>query len=819
MAVTEPHLDRHTLEVLGFTRVREMLAGLCSTDMGRERALALEPAPDAQAVAAELDRLDEVAGLGDEPPLAEVKDVRPLLEQLRASGLLTGEELLRLRLTCAGIRKCREFFRNQQQEVKRVGPLVRDLTPQPALERAIDEAIDESGAVRDEATPELADIRRRLRSMRNALVRKLERMAADNPGWFGGIPTVRGGRFVLPLVLEHRASMPGVVHGSSGSGQTLFVEPLSLVSEGNELQELQDAEAKEVARVLRELSRLVAQHVPELESALDVTGVLDLLVAKRRFAARFDCHRPQWASGRGLELVKARHPLLVQRRVNVVPLDLRFPDDARVVLVSGPNAGGKTVVLKTVGLLSLMFNAGMYVPAAAGTRLPVFRRVFADIGDEQSLDSDLSSFTAHIGRLKEILDKADTDSLVLIDEIGASTAPEEGAALAVAVLEALRDRGVKSVVTTHFGALKMFAQDEPGMANAAMEWGQREMPNDECRMPNDECRMPKAGASVSRQSSLVNRQLQGPTYRLKMGFPGESSAFEIAADAGLPATVIDRAKTRIGREWLDMGVKLKALDEELYKARAARSAAELAQRQAAKLRQDYDARLAKMKIEARESAEQLRSEQDRFLREKRREIENLVRRIREEKASHESVVAAKQRLEQELAEVSAEPKEPDLPVSAPEALKPGDSVESCTFRRQGVVFEVRGDRATVAFGQIKVELATADLRPVAPAQVKPEPEPAPAEPYPFDTRLNVRGMTREEADDAVTKFIDEALAVGSSELTIVHGKGGGVLRRALWDRLRRDSRVESVNLAEPAAGGSGVTVVKLAAQEAVQKRD
>ena len=800
--------------MLGFTRVREILAGLCSTEMGRERALALEPVSDGRQVMAELDRLDEVVRLGEEPPLAEVKDVRPLLEQVRASGLLTGEELLRVRLACSGIRKCREFFRESGVGDRESGagsggsirPLVQELVPQPQLERGIDDAIDESGAVRDSATPELADIRRRLRSLRNALVRKLERMAADNPGRFGGIPTVRGGRFVLPLLLEHRTSVPGVIHGSSGSGSTLFVEPLAVVSDGNELQELADAEAEEVARILRSLSLLVARHVPVLSGALDVTAALDVLVAKRRFAVRFDCRRPDLAVDGGIEFVRARHPLLVQRKVNVVSLDMRFPDVAQVVLISGPNAGGKTVVLKTIGLLSLMLNAGMYVSAAAGTRLPLFKRVFADIGDEQSLDSDLSSFTAHVGRLKEILDKADAESLVLIDEIGSSTAPEEGAALAVAVLESLRDRGVKSVVTTHFGALKMFAQDEPGMANAAMEWGRKEVTNEECRVAND-------GMSGNRQSP-------GPTYRLKMGFPGESSAFEIAAGAGMPAGVIERARTRIGREWLDMGAKLKALDGELHKARVVRSAAETEQRQAARLRQEYETRLREVKDEAKAGAERLRSEQDRFLREKRREIENLVREIREQKASHESVVAAKRQVEQELAEVNAEPEEPELPGSLPEELKPGDYVESHTFRRQGVVVEVRENQATVAFGQIKVELAAADLRLVKPAEVKPEPEPVQPEPYLFDTRLSVRGMTREEADDAVAKFLDEAVMAGSPELTIVHGKGGGVLRRALWDRLRRDARVESINLAEPAAGGSGVTVVKFAAaQGAAEKRD
>jgi DNA mismatch repair protein MutS2 len=570
-----------------------------------------------------------------------------------------------------------------------------------------------------------------------------------------------------------------------------------MVSDGNELQELQDAEAEEVARILRAPSRLVAGHVPDLTSAMAAAGALDTLVAKRRFAARFDCRRPEPAAAGALELVRARHPLLLHRKVNVVPLDMRFPDTALVVLISGPNAGGKTVVLKTVGLLALMFNAGMYLPAGSGTRMPVFRQVFADIGDEQSLDSDLSSFTAHVGRLKEILDRADADSLVLIDEIGSSTAPEEGAALAVAVLEALRDRGVKSVVTTHFGALKMFAQDEPGMANAAMEWGQGQ----DSRSQIAECRMQNA--------EVADGHKAGPTYRLKMGFPGESSAFEIAAGAGMPAKVIERARTRIGREWLDMGAKLRSLDEELHKAHVARSAAELEQQQAARLRQEYDGKLREARAEAKAGVARLRAEEDRFLREKRREIENLVRQIKEQKASHESVVAAKQHVEQALAEVSPEPEEPELPGSAPEGLKPGDNVESHTFRRQGVVVETSENRATVAFGQIKVELSIADLRLVKPADVKPEPEPVSPEPYNFDTRLNVRGMTREESDEAVTKFLDEALMTGAAELTIVHGKGGGVLRRALWDRLRRDSRIEAVSLAEAAAGGSGVTVVKL----------
>ncbi|MBM3313964.1 hypothetical protein FJY70_05185, partial [candidate division WOR-3 bacterium] len=244
----EPHLGAHTLEVLGFTRVREILADFCQTETGREAALGLEPWSDSQAVAAELDRLDEITALADEPRLGEVKDIRPLLERLRASGGLDGEELLRVKMACTGIRRCHEFFQAQGRSLPKVRPLTTELRPQMVLEREIEHAVDEDGQVRDSASPELANTRRRLRSLRNSLVKKLECMAQANPDRFGGAPTVRGGRFVLPLLLEHRAGLPGVIHGSSGSGHTLFVEPLALVAEGNELQELRDAEAEEVAR-------------------------------------------------------------------------------------------------------------------------------------------------------------------------------------------------------------------------------------------------------------------------------------------------------------------------------------------------------------------------------------------------------------------------------------------------------------------------------------------------------------------------------------------------------------------------------------------
>jgi DNA mismatch repair protein MutS2 len=734
-----------------------------------------------------LDRLAEIISLPAEPPLSGIPDLEPLLDRLRVQGVLSAPELSAVAGACRQLEQVRSFLKEHRGQLGRTWSLVARVGAPDGLGSAIADAIDDGGELRDSASPRLGRVRRDLRTQRNTLVRRLERAAADNPGWFSGGVTIRGDRLVLPVPLEHRGRVPGVVHASSSSGQTLFVEPFAVVDDGNRLQELRDVEAEEEARILGSLSRLVGGHGPELSAAIAGVAELDLLVAMRRFAGRFECVRPELADPGRMELVAARHPLLLQRRVPVVPLDFELPTGSRVVVVSGPNAGGKTVMMKTIGLLGVMFASGMFIPAAAGTRLPLFRRVVADIGDEQSIESDLSSFTAHVARLSEMLAVSDGEVLVLADEIGASTSPEEGAALAMAVLEALRDRGAVVIATTHFGRLKMLVQDEPGMVNAAMEWGE----------------VARTGAGR-----------RGPTYRLKMGVPGESSALEIAEEAGLPGAVVARARVRAGREWLDLSEKIRSFDVELDRLRRERAQAEADRAAAANVRRNLEKERAELAARTREATERLRAEREQFLLDKRREIENLVRRIRERGADRESVVAAKRRIADELETAGPDPVDPPPlgeraePERSPVA---GDAVESRLFSRQGTLLEVDGSEGTVAFGQVRMRLPLADLSLVegpvrAPAAVPTEPAD---EPYLFNTRLSVIGMSRDEAGAAVGRFLDEAVLQDARELMVVHGKGTGVLRRALWEMLGRDARVETMRLAEGNQGGAGVTLVRL----------
>jgi len=748
-----------------------MLAGYCQMPVGAEDARTMQPSDDPAWVGEELDRVGELLQLGQELLLGGIEDVRPLLVRAEQGVALTAPELLTVRALAVAARRCRGLLVKHRESIPGIWKVGLHIEEYPELESSIEHAVDESGDVRDSASPALKTVRTDLRRVRNRLVSRLERFAESHPAWVGDRPTIRRDRFVLPVRIEARELVPGVVHESSGTGHTVFVEPMETVEEQNRLAGLRSAEQEEIARILRALTGLVAERSSRLRRDLGVLARLDVLQAKKRFADRYRCRRPDIADDGTFRLVQARHPLLASRGVDVVPLDFELADGTSVVLISGPNAGGKTVALKTIGLLSMMLGCGMYLPTGDGTRLPVLRAVLADMGDEQSIDEDLSSFTAHVGRVRGFLADAGADTLVLLDEIGSSTSPEEGTALAIAVLETMRGRGAKTVATTHLGALKILVQQEEGMTNAAM------------------------GLADGR-----------PTYRLLLGIPGESSALDIAARAGIPAEVLARARTRLGSERLELGVVLRQLAEELESARRSRESAADDEARVKRMRALYEAKLVDLQRRADTEVERLRSEHLIRMRTARRDIENLVREIREGGAERESIVRAKRYVEAELTRAESEV------INAPDALpdpdlEVGDVVESRLFQHLGTVLELGGGEATVAFGQIRMQVAASDLRKVAGRM--PASTPPAEEPYRFDPRLDIRGMRAEEADDRIRGFIDEACAAGACELAILHGKGTGVLQSLVREQLGHDRRVELVRFADAREGGSGVTLVTL----------
>jgi DNA mismatch repair protein MutS2 len=800
-------VDDHTLNVLDFPRIREILMDCAQTELGRESLGALRSGAARVEIELEFNLVAEFLTAGDEPALHMVNDIRPLLETGRREGVLSPQELVQVSTTLVGLGKVHEYFKKRQSRLpalSREAAVVHDFSH---LQAAIARVVDEAGEVRDDATPELHRVRIRLRRMRNEIVRALEEIAGGSPELFQNRSVgVRAGRFVLPLRAEARNRFDSVLHDTSDSGHTLFVEPLQLLTEQNELARLRSAELDEVNRILRQLTTQIQAESDALRASLQGIARLDEICARKRFAVRFDALRPVISDRNLVQVINARHPLLrvkgpetEDRRPDlpspvsrlpssIVPLNFVLPDNARVVLISGPNAGGKTVAMKTVGLFALMMSAGLYLPAGDGTELPLFRNVFALIGDEQSLEGDLSSFSALLLRTKEILEQADESSLVLLDEIGGSTDPEEGSALAIAVLEELERRGAVVIATSHLGPLKAFVQDAKGMANAAMEFKEK------------------------------------PTYRLIMGVPGESSALEIAAGLGFPAQVLAQARKYMNEDWLNLSERLKELTAERDSAQRQRLELAREKEKAAALRIDLEHKSASFRQYEQTERKKLQAEQSAMIRETRREIENIVRQIKEQQASHESIKAAKTFVEQKLERADSRPPTTDVglkdqssisnhesvivnPVSLP---APGDCVVSRTFARQGTVVEVDGSEAVIAFGNIRMRLDVADLTVLA----RPEPEPEPVvvdESEAFDPRLNVRGLTQEEARDLLERFLDSAEMHGNKQVSIVHGKGTGALRKMIWEHLQHDKRIAEVRFGAQNEGGNGVTFATMKA--------
>ncbi|NLO74407.1 MAG: endonuclease MutS2 [candidate division WS1 bacterium] len=814
-------MDARTLRVLEFDKVLALLAAQAQTHLGRERCLALRPRPDADWVFARLRETSEaralLTALGA-PPFGGVADLHETLERAGVGAVLPETELLAVRDLAGACRRMRGYFERAEasppvplsprESAIRWGegepsshlPLVTlglRLGSYPDLEEAIGQAITEEGEVRPDASPELSRLMRQRTVLRERLRQRMEALAQEF--FRKGIlqdPLVveRSGRLCLPVLTQFQSRFPGLVHDRSSSGLTLFMEPMAVVGQANELRGTELAIEEERQRILAELSRLVGAQAASLRSDLRRLTALDCIFAKARLALEEQAVEPR--PGEILSLPEARHPLLGAK---AVAIDFRLGGDFRTLVVTGPNTGGKTVALKTAGLLVLMAQSGLHVPAGIQAQMPVFAHVFADIGDEQSLEQSLSTFSSHLTQIVKVLNRVQAATrqgegpiLILLDEIGAGTDPTEGTALAQAILESLHAAGCLTAVSTHYNELKAFAYAQEGMENASVEF---------------------------------NAKTLEPTFRLLIGQPGSSNAFNIAQRLGLPKAIVARAKQRlgeVGRDFVRALAQVERTQQELSQRR--REAAETSE-ELERLREQHAQELEEFHRQRREAMSRGFSEAQEIVRQARQQAGEIIaqlqsqprhtaesERLRAELAEEQAALGKEeQALEEEMrqAEEAVAPPEAPRPLSK---VEPGQRVRVADWNREGTVLELLGqDRALVAVGAFNVELPIEDLYEASEA-----PPPASGgelltmrKQLTVPGEIHLRGRRVDEALAELDKYLDDAALAGREEVRIVHGKGTGALRQAIHDFLRTHPAVTVFTLAPEEEGGSGATVVKL----------
>ncbi|MDR6219290.1 endonuclease MutS2 [Deinococcus soli (ex Cha et al. 2016)] len=759
--------DARALSALDFPRVLSALAERSATTLGAERARALRPSDDAGRIARELDEVED-ALFGVSLSLGGIQDIRDLHARAGEGRVLVGQELLNAAYSLDGAMTVKRAINANSRGPLR--ELAVDLGDHSELVRRVLSALDRDGGVRDDASPRLRDLRKRIEPLRGRI---RERLAATLDKWADvlqeHIVTIRRDRYVLPVQASRVGQVQGIIVDASATGQTYFVEPAAVTQLNNELTRLILDEEAEVRRILTELSGLLASDAA-VPMTLAVIGELDLIAAKARLARDWRLNRPEQVEGGSYDLREVRHPLIE----NPVANDLAL-GETKLLLITGPNMGGKTATIKTLGLAVLMHQCGMYV-AAASARLPVVRDVLVDIGDEQSIEASLSTFASHLKHLRYVLRHAAPDTLVLVDELGSGTDPNEGAALAQALIECLLTQDARGVITSHLSPLKLFALETPGLKNASM------------------------GFDVDTLA---------PTYVLQVGQPGRSFALAIAQRMGLPADVLGRAEELLGPDAGLMERMLEGLERERADLRAQLDATAAARR-------DAEAELGRVRAE-RETLEARRNE---MLAEASQKAESLyadaVERVRTLRARAQED-SARPRVMQELRELRVAAQK-TRPAPAPredrgDPIRVGSSVDVPAYNASGQVLELRGDDLVVQLGVMKVGVKRRDVR------LKQEPKPqAPKTRGPRFTgtaptaalkELQLRGMGVEEAVEELRTAILEAHALKETPLRVVHGKGQGVLRRLLREYLKNDRKVESFHDAEPNQGGHGVTIVNI----------
>jgi len=795
-------IGKRVVELLEFDKIVAMVKSHVASPPGKELAGKLFPIIDAdrirkrQAETTEGRRLVEAT---DRVPLSGIKDIRSILRKASIGTSIQPEECLDVLQTLQAATRLRRFFSRLDMNLPLMMGLVEGLVTLPGLQQEIQRCIGEDGQVLSTASAELASIRKQMRSCQDKIRETLQsvvRSSSYRDILQEPVVTLRNGRYVVPVKAERREGLPGIVHDRSASRQTLYVEPENVVELNNRLRELEAAERDEINRILAVLSGLVREQVETLMQDLRILARLDLIVAKGEFSRYLDGVEPEISNTGDVVIWQARHPLL---GADAVPIDLRLGEEFRTLIITGPNTGGKTVTLKTLGLLVLMYQSGLHIPAAESSRLPVFSSICADIGDEQSIEQSLSTFSSHMKNIIGLLERASgPECLVLLDEIGAGTDPTEGAALAMAILQELHSSGVLTVATTHYSELKSFAYGQEGMENASVEFDVESL---------------------------------RPTYHLSIGLPGRSNAFEIAERLGLSADIVNNARQLLSRK--DVGVEdmIRSIEQREREARQDRSVTARERNEVEKLKERYQ-QLVKDLQERRQSIlDEAVSEARRLTRETRKQMERLIGELRKaaetggEFEETASSVQAKLRqvsdeLESKQRELVSDEREARTDVLDPEELSPGQGIFVRSLNSAGKILRLPddGDEVSVQVGTMKVVVPVHDLKPIEDRDRDGGKQKdrrssfhvVHAKNESISSELHLRGLTAEEAIRQTDKYLDDAFLTGLKQVWLIHGKGTGTLRQVIRDYLDNHPYVTGYRSGGQGEGGSGVTVVTIA---------
>lgn len=775
-----------SLRLLELDKIIEILKEKCVTSMGVALAGELLPYTDSDQVSALQQQTREAVELicQEEPSLYGLTDIRVEISRAEKGGMLDASQLFQVACFLDGSDVLRRFLNKRAGKESWLYLAAQGLVDLSPLAAKLHHAVDREGNVLDTASPELRSIRRKLETAQSRLRDRLDSMVKSptvQKYLQEPLVTQRAGRFCLPVKSECRGQVPGVVHDQSASGATLFIEPLAAVETSNEITRLERQEQAEVEKILRELSQQVGKHSQDLAMALAAAGEIDFALARGKLALAMDGSEPEISGDNCLEIINGRHPLLPAGEV--VPITITLGREYSVLVITGPNTGGKTVTLKTVGLFSLMAQCGLWLPASPGSRVPVYSNIFADIGDEQSIEQSLSTFSSHMTNIVKILAQADSRSLVLLDELGAGTDPAEGAALATALLDRLKCSGISVVATTHYSELKAYAWTEPGVQNASVEF---------------------------------DVETLRPTYRLMIGTPGKSNAFEIALRLGLNAQVVEKARKLLTCDTRRTEDLLAALEAKRLEAEGNLTRARTERIRAEELRRHYQQSLQKLEQQQEKLLEQARQKGNELLHNARFQAEELLAELRQAKTEADNIDDLARRVRENLKPLPGrrEVREAEGEPPSPAELKPGQPVKVLSLDKTGtLIFLTSAEEALVQVGIMKVNVGLADLRlaestgvQTAPGSVRSLAKTSAAN---ISPEIDLRGRLVGEASIEVDKYLDGAMLAGLSQVSIIHGKGTGALGRGLHEYLKTHPAVAEFRYGGAGEGGSGVTIVTI----------